>query len=83
MGTGIGCMFVSGFLSDGMVVPVVLPRVVCEFADVFSDELPGLPPIREIDFCIDLVSGMGPISMAPYRFAPVELIELKKQLLES
>ena len=56
--------------------------VACEFPDVFSDELPGLPPHREIKFCIDVVSDTTPISMPPYRMAPAELKELKGQLQE-
>ena len=59
-----------------------LPPVVCEFPDVFSEELPGLPPVREVEFTIELLPGTGPISMALYRFAPAELVELKKQLQE-
>jgi hypothetical protein len=55
-------------------------RVVCEFLDVFPEELPGLPPKREIDFEIELVPGAEPVSKAPYRMAPVELKELKVQL---
>ncbi|GKC47713.1 putative reverse transcriptase domain-containing protein [Tanacetum coccineum] len=47
-----------------------------------SDELPGLPPAREIEFGIELVRGAEPISKAPYRMAPVELKELKEQLQE-
>ena len=39
-----------------------LPRVVCEYADVFPDELPGLPPHRDVDFGIDLRLGTSPIS---------------------
>src|SRR5262249_3787918 len=54
--------------------------VVREFSNVFSDELPGLPPKREIDFEIELMANTEPISKAPYRMAPVELQELKKQL---
>ena len=69
-------------LSNGTEVRPELPRVVREFPDVFPDELPGLSPAREIGFSIDLVPGTSPISMAPYRFAPAELVELKKQLLE-
>ena len=57
--------------------PSVIP-VVHEFEDVFSDEVPGLPPSREVEFSIDLVPGTGPVSMAPYRMAPAELVELKK-----
>ena len=54
--------------------------VVEEFLDVFSEDLPGLPPDREVEFAIDLVLGIGPISKAPYRMAPTELKELKEQL---
>ncbi|KAH9658749.1 Endonuclease [Citrus sinensis] len=56
--------------------------VVQEFSDVFPDELPGMPPHREIEFSIDLVPGTAPISIAPYRMAPAELKELKIQLQE-
>ena len=45
-------------------------------------ELPGLPPDREIEFCIDVVPGTDPISMPPYRMAPAELKELNEQLKE-
>ena len=54
--------------------------VVCEFQDIFPEELPGLPPEREIEFCIDVVPGTDLISMPPYRMAPAELNELKEQL---
>jgi len=47
--------------------------VVREFFDVFPDEVPDLPPSREIEFSIDLVPGAGPLSIAPYRMAPAEL----------
>jgi hypothetical protein len=53
--------------------------VVKEFPDVFSEDLPGLLPKREIEFTIDLVPGTGPISKAPYRMAPAKLKELKEQ----
>ncbi|XP_074356149.1 uncharacterized protein LOC141695837 [Apium graveolens] len=46
--------------------------IVKEFLDVFPDELPGLPPNREIEFSIDLVPGVEPVSKAPYRMAPVK-----------
>ena len=52
--------------------------VVSDFPDVFLDELPGLPPYREVDFEIKTVPGTTPISIAPYRMAPTELKELKK-----
>ncbi|GKV53900.1 hypothetical protein SLEP1_g60413, partial [Rubroshorea leprosula] len=56
--------------------------VVEDFPDVFPKELLGLPPNREIEFTIDLMPGTAPISQQPYRMAPAELIELKKQLQE-
>jgi len=56
--------------------------VVREFPDVFPDEIPGLPPVREIDFTIELAPGTAPLSRAPYRMAPAELRELKTQLEE-
>ena len=56
--------------------------VVREFNDVFPDDLPGLPPPREVEFSIELVPGSEPISKAPYRMAPAELKELKEQLQE-
>ena len=59
-----------------------LPRVVCEYVDVFSDELPGLPPQRVVDFGIELHPDTSPISMTPYRMAHVELQELRVQLQE-
>ena len=56
--------------------------VVREFPDVFPDDLPGLPPNREIEFQIELAPGIEPISRAPYRMAPAELKELKVQMEE-
>ena len=56
-----------------------LPRVVCEYVDVFffPDELLGLPPHRDVDFDIELHPGTSPISMTPHRMTPVELQELR------
>ncbi|XP_070040754.1 uncharacterized protein [Nicotiana tomentosiformis] len=54
--------------------------VVCEFPDIFPIDLPGMPPDRDIDFCIDSAPGTQPISIPPYRMAPSELKELKEQL---
>ncbi|KAL0440174.1 UNVERIFIED_CONTAM: Retrovirus-related Pol polyprotein from transposon, partial [Sesamum latifolium] len=56
--------------------------IVREFSDVFPEDLPGLPPHREVDFEIETIPGAAPISIAPYRMAPLELKELKKQLEE-
>ena len=55
---------------------------VSDFPDVFLEELPGLPPQREIEVAIDVVPGATPASITPYRMAPVELKELKLQLQE-
>ena len=54
--------------------------VVDEYANVFPDEIPELPPSRDINFSIDLIPGAGPVSAAPYRMTPTELVELKKQI---
>nr|GFB91809.1 putative reverse transcriptase domain-containing protein [Tanacetum cinerariifolium] len=54
--------------------------VVREFRDVFPEELPGLPPVRQVEFQIDLIPGAAPIARAPYRLAPSEMQELSNQL---
>jgi hypothetical protein len=56
--------------------------VVREYPDVFPDELPGMPPDRDVEFVIELQPGTAPISKRPYRMPPKELAELKKQLQE-
>ena len=68
----------AGESSDSRV-PYDVP-VISEFVDVFPDELPGLPPHREVEFGIDLVPGATPIFKAPYRLSLAELKELKQQL---
>jgi hypothetical protein len=57
-------------------------RTVSEFLDVFPEELPGLPPDREIEFVIELVLGTAPIFKRPCRMAANQLAELKGQLQE-
>jgi len=47
-------------------------HVVKDFMDVFPEEIHGLPPKREVEFSIDLVLGVGPVSMGPYRMAPAD-----------
>ena len=54
--------------------------MIREFHNVFHEELPRIPPEREVDLSIEVVQGMTPISRAPYRIAPTELKELKTQL---
>ena len=56
--------------------------VVCEFPDVFPDDLPCLPPDRDVQFSIELKPGTAPISRRAYRIPPLHLAELKKQLQE-
>ncbi|GJZ09685.1 putative reverse transcriptase domain-containing protein, partial [Tanacetum coccineum] len=55
---------------------------VREFPEVFQEDLPGLPPARQVEFQIDLVPGAAPIARAPYPLAPAELQELSTQLQE-
>ena len=59
-----------------------LPLVVCEYEDVFPEELSGLPPYKDVDFTIELHLSTSPISMTQHRMAPIELQELKVQLQE-
>ncbi|GKG33442.1 hypothetical protein Tco_0433601, partial [Tanacetum coccineum] len=55
---------------------------VRDFMEVFPEDLPGLPPTRQVEFQIDLVPGATPVARAPYRLAPSELQELSTQLQE-
>jgi hypothetical protein len=54
--------------------------LVCDYPDVFPDDLPGMPPDRDIEFVIELQPGTTPISKRAYRMPPKELVELKTQL---
>ncbi|GKA45120.1 putative reverse transcriptase domain-containing protein [Tanacetum coccineum] len=56
--------------------------VIRDFPEVFPEELPGLPPPRQVEFCIDLIPGAAPVARAPYHLAPSEMKELSKQLQE-
>ncbi|GJR90020.1 hypothetical protein Tco_0214031 [Tanacetum coccineum] len=56
--------------------------IVKDFPDVFPEDLPGLPPTRQVEFQIDLVPGAAPVARAPYRLAPSEMKELSEQLKE-
>ncbi|GJU81366.1 hypothetical protein Tco_1283731 [Tanacetum coccineum] len=56
--------------------------VVREFPKVFPEDLPGLPPVRQVEFQIDLIPGAAPVARAPYRLAPLEMQELSNQLQE-
>src|SRR4051812_36179714 len=57
--------------------------VIRDFPDVFPEELPGIPPIREVEFIIDLKPDTVPIAKRPYKMPPHELLELKKEIDES
>jgi hypothetical protein len=54
--------------------------IVCEYPGIFLDDLPGMPPDRDIEFVIELQPSTAPISKRPYRMPPNELAELKIQL---
>jgi hypothetical protein len=56
--------------------------VACEFPDVFPEDLPDMPPDRDVEFIIKLQPGTAPISRRPYKMTPKELAELKVQLNE-
>ncbi|GJU59645.1 putative reverse transcriptase domain-containing protein [Tanacetum coccineum] len=56
--------------------------IVKDFPEVFPEDLPGLPPTRQVEFQIDLVPGAAPVARAPYRLAPSEMKELSEQLKE-
>ncbi|KAI3813313.1 hypothetical protein L1987_18033 [Smallanthus sonchifolius] len=56
--------------------------IIKDYPEVFPDDLPGLPPIRKVEFRIDLVPGATPIAKSPYRLAPSEMKELSTQLQE-
>ena len=79
---GCTAFLVSVIQSDPMPIPISELDVVRDYPDVFPKELSGLPPSREVEFNIELLPGTTPISKAPYRMAPAELEELKKQLQE-
>ena len=53
-----------------------------EFRDVFLDEIPGLHPKRDIDFTIELVLAVAPVSKTPYRMSTLEMLYLNMQLQE-
>ncbi|XP_070057925.1 uncharacterized protein, partial [Nicotiana tomentosiformis] len=77
-----GCLAYLAYIRDPSAdAPFMdLVLVVHEFSEVFPVDLSGMPPDRDIDFCIDLAPGTQPISIPPYRMAPPELKEYKEQL---
>ncbi len=76
-----GCEAYLALVTDTQVGSLGLKDIptVCDFLDVFPEELLGLPPEREVQFEIEVMPGVEPISITPYRMAPAELKELKVQ----
>jgi hypothetical protein len=70
----------SGQVYESIVQEIQDIPVICEFPDVFPEDLPGLPPERDVEFLIELKPGTAPISRRSYRMLPNELAELKTQL---
>src|SRR3954466_6995969 len=64
----------------GELDPISQIPVVCEYQDVFPEELPGMPPRRPVEFVIDLEPGTEPVCKRAYKLGPDELKELEKQL---
>nr|GEZ81677.1 hypothetical protein [Tanacetum cinerariifolium] len=59
-----------------------MSQVVIEFPEIFPEDLPVLPLVRQVEFQIDLIPGAALVSRAPYRLAPSEMQELSNQLQE-
>jgi hypothetical protein len=72
----------DSMLNQTKVVALKDIRVVQEYPDVFPEELSGMPPDHDIEFLIELLPGMPPISKRPYRMPVNELVELKKQIVK-
>jgi hypothetical protein len=69
----------------GRIYEAIIPEIqdipiVCEFLDVFPEDLPGLPPEIDVEFVIELKPSTTPISRRSYQMPPNELVELKTQL---
>jgi hypothetical protein len=69
-----------GWVYEAIILEIQDIPVVCEFPDVFPEDLPGLPPERDVEFVIELKPGTAPVSRRSYRMPPNELAELKTQL---
>ncbi|XP_061346468.1 uncharacterized protein LOC133292110 [Gastrolobium bilobum] len=75
----VGYVFMGGHVGEKSE-EILNISVVKEFVEVFPNEIPEFSPEREIEFSIDMLSSVGPISLAPYRMSPLELAELKKHI---
>ncbi|KAF5772019.1 putative nucleotidyltransferase, Ribonuclease H [Helianthus annuus] len=76
-----GCVIYMAQVTIGKEKPKIedIP-VISDYPEVFPEELPGLPPDRQVEFRIDIIPGAAPIARAPYRLAPTEMKELRTQL---
>nr|GEY60058.1 hypothetical protein [Tanacetum cinerariifolium] len=84
-----GCALnLVNYLFEIDLMPIELERrledvpVICEFPDLFLEDLPRLPPPRQVEFEIEFIPGVAPLARAPYRLAPLEMKELAKKLQE-
>ena len=79
-----GCKAYLAHVIDTRIINNTIENILVlnEFLDVFSDDLPGSSPDREVEFIIELVLGVAPIFISLYRMTPIELKELKTQLQE-
>jgi hypothetical protein len=78
-----GKSYLAYVVNTTLTAPVLSEvPVVNEYPDVFPDDLPGLPPEREVEFRIELIPEARPVAKAPYRLAPTEMRELMNQLQE-
>ncbi|XP_057747189.1 uncharacterized protein LOC130966409 [Arachis stenosperma] len=76
-----GAVVAAGYYLNSVMNLDQIP-VVRDFSEVFPEDIPEFPPQREIEFAIEMVPGARPVSIAPYRMAPIKLAELKTQLKE-
>lgn len=72
------CFMILSFLEVKGDIDFKLIDITREFMEVFLEEVPGLPPQREIKFAINMVLGVGPVSITHNKIAPLELVELNK-----
>ena len=79
-----GCEAFLALVLDSKIGQIELENILAvkDFLDVFPEELPDIPPEREVDLSIKILPRIAPTSRAPYRMAPTELKELKIQLQE-
>ena len=80
LGESAQVFMVFASLSEGSERMITNLHVVCDFPEVFPDDIIDFPLECMVEFSLDLVPGTSPVSMTPYRLSALELSELKKQL---